>query len=256
MNRLPINRIDLAKQINGFRANPPFGGTAPTPPATDPATTPPAAPGGATPPPAVDPIAQLQSDPNALAQLLTQVQTLTQSTSQLQQQLGLVTTERDSYLQKEKDAELAQKSKEEQLETQINELKAAQEKRDNIIRQKIVENAIAANNKYEWQNSRLVQGELDQTKLEFNVDIDKGIAEIKGIDAELERIASAHTYLVSKNKAEPPADPTQQQQPQAPRRSTGAPPRPPAAPEDKDAKRKRAMKAFPSLSAASGPPMA
>src|SRR4029077_10703146 len=54
--------------------------------------------------PKEDPIAKLQNDPNALSQLLSQVQALTTK-------LGEVSTERDGYKQKEESTRRAQQTK-------------------------------------------------------------------------------------------------------------------------------------------------
>ncbi|AHG24404.1 hypothetical protein PBI_OAKER_13 [Mycobacterium phage Oaker] len=183
-----------------------------------------------------DPIAKLQSDPNALAQLLSQTETLA---SQVQQ----LTTENADFKQKQEQAEAAQRSKEENQEIEINNLKAQLENVTNILQQKVIENAIANHAKHQWNSVRQVKGELDMSKLKVNLDIDKGIAEIDGIDAELDRIATSSPWLVKAAEQQPPNP----QQPQQRQRTSGGAPRPPAPPADKASKRALAMKKFPVL---------
>lgn len=197
-----------------------------------------------------DPIAKLQSDPNALAQLLTQSQTLTSQVQQLTEQLNTATTENSTFKQQQEQAEAAQRTKEQNQEIEINKLKGQLENLTNLLQAKVIENAIANNAKHQWNSSRQVQGELDMSKIKVNLDIDKGIAEIDGMDAELDRIATSSPWLVKAVTT----DQTQQTTQQTRQRTSGNPPRPPAPPQDKAAKRAAAMKKFPVLANGSGLP--
>ncbi|ACF05114.1 head scaffolding protein [Mycobacterium phage Predator] len=197
-----------------------------------------------------DPIAKLQSDPNALAQLLTQSQTLTSQVQQLTEQLNTATTENSTFKQQQEQAEAAQRTKEQNQEIEINKLKGQLENLTNLLQTKVIENAIANNAKHQWNSTRQVQGELDMSKIKVNLDIDKGIAEIDGMDAELDRIATSSPWLVKAVTTEQ----TQQTTQQTRQRTSGNPPRPPAPPQDKAAKRAAAMKKFPVLANGSGLP--
>lgn len=197
-----------------------------------------------------DPIKKLQSDPNALAQLLSQSQTLTSQVQQLTEQLNTASTENQTFKQQQEQAEAAQRTKEQNQEIEINKLKGQLENLTNILQTKVIENAIANNAKHQWNSTRQVQGELDMSKLKVNLDIDKGIAEIDGMDAELDRIATSSPWLVKAATTEQQPGPT----PQTRQRTSGNPPRPPAPPQDKAAKRAAAMKKFPVLANGSGLP--
>lgn len=133
-----------------------------------------------------DPIKKLQSDPNALAQLLSQTQTLNSTVSDLRTKLEAATTENAGFKQKQEESEAAQRTKEQNQEIEINKLKGQLETVTALLQQKVVENAIASNAKHQWHSARQVQGELDMSKLKVNLDIDKGIAEIDGMEAELD----------------------------------------------------------------------
>lgn len=198
-----------------------------------------------------DPIKKLQSDPNALAQLLSQSQTLTSQVQQLTEQLNTASTENQTFKQQQEQTEAAQRTKEQNQEIEINKLKGQLENLTNILQTKVIENAIANNAKHQWNSTRQVQGELDMSKLKVNLDIDKGIAEIDGMDAELDRIATSSPWLVK--AAVEQTQQTQQTQ-QTRQRTSGNPPRPPAPPQDKAAKRAAAMKKFPVLANGSGLP--
>lgn len=197
-----------------------------------------------------DPIKKLQSDPNALAQLLSQSQTLTSQVQQLTEQLNTASTENQTFKQQQEQAEAAQRTKEQNQEIEIKKLKDQLENLTNLLQTKVIENAIANNAKHQWNSSRQVQGELDMSKIKVNLDIDKGIAEIDGMDAELDRIATSSPWLVKAVTTEQ----TQQTTQQTRQRTSGNPPRPPAPPQDKAAKRAAAMKKFPVLANGSGLP--
>ena len=190
-----------------------------------------------------DQIKKLQSDPNALAQLLSQSQTLTSQVQQLTEQLNTASTENQTFKQQQEQAEAAQRTKEQNQEIEIKKLKDQLENLTNLLQTKVIENAIANNAKHQWNSSRQVQGELDMSKIKVNLDIDKGIAEIDGMDAELDRIATSSPWLVKAVTTEQ----TQQTTQQTRQRTSGNPPRPPAPPQDKASKRAAAMKKFPVL---------
>lgn len=199
-----------------------------------------------------DPIKKLQSDPNALAQLLSQTQTLNSTVSDLQTKLEAATTENAGFKQKQEESEAAQRTKEQNQEIEINKLKGQLETVTALLQQKVVENAIASNAKHQWHSARQVQGELDMSKLKVNLDIDKGVAEIDGMDAELDRIATASPWLVKNVENQNSGGNGNGTPPR--QRTSGNPPRPPAGPQDKASKRAAAMKKFPVLANGSGLP--
>jgi hypothetical protein len=193
-----------------------------------PAATPPAEE-----PPKEDPIAKLQNDPNALTQLLSQVQALTTK-------LGEVTTERDGYKTKEENTRRAQQTKEEQLQTDLDNEKVKNEKLFNILKSKIVENAISNAKGYEWYSTKQVMAELNNEAYEVDIDVENLSGTVSdGINAEIKRIATQCPWLVSKDKTKTPDG----QQP--PRRPSGTPPAPPTGDAAKLSKREALIKKYP-----------
>ena len=213
--------------------------SAPVTPATTPEappveTTPPAA--AATPPaePQEDPIAKLQSDPNALSQLLSQVQALTTK-------LGEVTTDRDSLKTKQDQAARAQQTKEEQIQTDLDNERLKTQKLFNILKAKIVENAIGAQSNYEWHSVKQVMAELNADAFEVDIDEEQLTGTVKGIESEIKRVATQCPWLVSKDKSKTP-DNNNQQRPQRP---SGGPVAPPTSGDAKLSKREALIKKYP-----------
>lgn len=186
--------------------------------------------------PAEDPIAKLQQDPNALSQLLSQVQALTSK-------LGEVTTDRDSLKTKQDQQARAQQTKEEQLQTDLDNERLRNEKLFNILRAKVVENAISNAKGYEWHSTKQVMAELNQDAYEVNIDEDKLEGTVSGIDTEIKRIAQQCPWLVSKDKTTP----SNNQQTQRPTRPSGTPVAPPGGggTDAKAAKREALIKKYP-----------
>lgn len=191
-----------------------------------------------TPPPddpPVSPIEKLQNDPNALQTLLSQVQALTTK-------LGEVTTERDGYKTKEESTRRAQQTKEEQIQTDLDNERLRNEKLFNILKSKIVENAIANAKGYEWHSTKQVMAELNHEAYEVNIDEDKLEGTVSsGIDAEIKRIATQCPWLVSKDKTQRSQDNGQQ----PPRRPSGTTPAPPQGDAAKLSKREALIKKYP-----------
>lgn len=198
-------------------ATPPAAPAA-TPPATPPAAPPPAAPapggdGKGTPPVNVD-----------VNQLLAQVQTLSSQVSQL-------TQENQSYKTKETDAENAKKTREQQLETTIQQKDAQLAAAQNLIGQKAMENALLTHKDYQFHDSNDALLSLKNVEgVKVTVDIDKQIATVEGLDAAIKELAEKKPWMLAKG---PQTDDQQQQTPPAtpPGRPSGRPPAPPANPD-------------------------
>ena len=190
----------------------------------------------ATPPPAEepkeDPIAKLQADPNALSQLLSQVQALTTK-------LGEVTTDRDSLKTKQDAQTRAQQTKEEQLQTDLDNERLKNQKLFNILKAKVVENAIGAQNNFEWHSVKQVMAELNNDAFEVDIDEEALTGTVKGIESEIKRIAQQCPWLVSKDKSKTPDN---QQRPQRP---SGGPVSPPTSGDAKLSKREALIKKYP-----------
>jgi vancomycin resistance protein YoaR len=194
---------------------------------------PPAEPATVTTEPKEDPIAKLQADPNALATLLSQVQSLTAK-------LGEVSTERDSFKTKEEAARRAQQTKEEQLQVDLDKANASIERLHNIVRQKVVENAISNAKGFEWHSVKQVMAELNPEAFEVDIDIENATGTVTGIESEIKRIAQQCPWLVSKDKSKPATDGQQQ-----PRRPSGTPVAPPQGEAAKLSKREALIKKYP-----------
>jgi hypothetical protein len=169
-----------------------------------------------------------------LTQLLSQVQALTTK-------LGEVTTERDGYKTKEESTRRAQQTKEEQLQTDLDKANARNEKLFNILRQKVVENAIGAQSNYEWHSIKQVMAELNGEAFEVDIDEDALTGTVKGIESEIKRIATQCPWLVSKDKSKPSGD----GQTPRPQRPSGGPVAPPTSADAKLSKRAALIKKYP-----------
>lgn len=159
-----------------------------------------------------DPIAKLQADPNALRDLLKQVTDLTTAHGEAKSQLDAIAQEKDK-------AERAQRSKEENLQKDLDNAHNQIQQLDEIVRSVVKQNAfITASGDIQWNSIKQAMAELDENAYDINVDLTNRMAEATGIDKEVERIAKAFPWLV-KSAAQP--DPNANQ-PKA--RPTGQPP--------------------------------
>lgn len=247
MNPTP-NRLISAKEA-ALKAWPIFGGTSPaaptttTPPATDPAqstTTPPTNPpaGGAT--TTADPLEKLRNDPNALTQLLSQVQTLTT-------QVTTLTQENTNFKDAKTAEERSKLAKEQQLEQDLANERMKTEKAVNLLTAKTLENALLTHKDYQWHDTASALAKLDQGAIKTTIDIEKGVATVEGLENEVKRIARENSWMLSKGPAEPGTPPATPPNPAAPvaGRPTGTPPAPPNTDAAKAAKRNGLIDKYP-----------
>lgn len=187
-----------------------------------------------------DVISKLQSDPNALNQLLQQVQNL-------QNDLKTVTGKHDA-LQQEKDQQArSQMSKEQQLQTDLDNATVALEKMDRVIRRVALENAVLEHKDVQWHSIRQMMAELKDDEYDVDVDLDGGCATVTGIKDAVNRISKECPWLVA-NKANNPVGSSTQT-----RRTAGNPPRSPGNQDQQKAKRAGLISRFPAIS--SGQPI-
>src|SRR6516162_4049332 len=178
-----------------------------------------------------DPVAQLQADPNALSQLLKQVE-------KLQGDLSKVTTERDGYVQKQQEDARKTQTREEQLQTDLDTANQTIQKMDRVIRNTALINAFLSQSDFQWNSIRQALSELNEDEIEIDVNLDGGEATVTGMEGAVKRIAASSPWLLKSGGAKD----TRTQQPQ---RGSGKPPAPPTGNEQKQSKRADLMKKFP-----------
>jgi hypothetical protein len=250
------NRISNPKIMEILSALPLYGGT--TPVGTVPALTTPVVPQQPDPaavapttqgePPAGgvgdDPVAKLAGDPNALGQLLSQVEQLQKDLKDAQGKVG-------TYEEEKQKAERAQQTREQQLESDLQQRDAAIQQMDAVIKNMAITNAMLSQKNIKWNSVKQAIAELQPDEYEIDVNLEKGSATVNGLDKAAERIAKQFPWLVA-SEATPPGNP--KTPPTNKPRSSGAPPAPPAADGDKQARRNRLMKRYGVI--ASGQPIA
>lgn len=218
------------------------GGTTTT--ITAPSTTPPPASSTTTPPAGgdskPDPIEKLQNDPNALGQLLSQVDKLTKD-------LTKVTGERDSYVAKEQENTRKLQSREQQLETDLGERDAIIQQMDSVIRSMAINNAMLSQKDIQWHSVKQAMAELNADAFDIDIDLERGTADVSGIENEAKRIAKEFPWLVAKGGTEQPIPPSPRP------RGSGAPPAPPGGDGNKAQRRSDLMKRFPVIASGRSP---
>jgi TolA-binding protein len=182
-----------------------------------------------------DPISKLQNDPQAITQLVNQL-------DKLQKDLSKVSGERDQLTQAQQQAERAQQTREQQLETDLQNAQAQLEKMERVIRTTAITNAFLSNSDYQWNSVRQALAELDDNNYDIDIDLDNGIATVSGMENEVKRIAQASPWLL-KNKAEDKQDNNGSSGTRKP--ASGKPPAPPKPDADKQSKRADLIKKFP-----------
>lgn len=184
-----------------------------------------------------DPIAKLQSDPNALRDLLNQV-------SKTSADLANATKERDTLSQEKEKAARAQMSKEEGLQKDLENAQIQIEAYHRVVETVALQNAfITASGDTQWNSVKQAMAELDEEKYSVNVNLENSNAEVEGIENEVKRIAKECPWLV-KSAGEGEGE-TLRRGPGRPR-TTGTPPGAPKAGGKTD-KRDQMMNRFPVL---------
>lgn len=234
-----------------------YGGTSPAstvPAATTPVTgvgTPAPAATEATPAPAAtevapaggvedDPLTKLAADPNALGQLLSQV-------DKLQSDLKKVTGERDKFVSDQEAEQRKQQTREQQLETDLQQRDAVIQQMDAVIRNMAIGNAMLSQPDIQWHSVKQAMAELNPEAFDIDVDLEHGTANVNGIETESKRIARECEWLVKKagsdNSGSGSAG-TRTSTSTKPRGS-GSPPSPLNGSDVKSQKRSDLMKRFP-----------
>lgn len=173
----------------------------------------------------------LTKNPEAMADLLKQLNDATKTIKDLQSKTA-------TYEKEKANAVRAQQTREQQLEGDLQEAQQTIAKMDAVIRHTALINAIQGMKDYEFHSARHVLNELDPNSFEIDVDLENGTATITGVENEIKRVAKEMPWLVAQAKS---GIPTKRTLPG----SSGAPPSNPNGDADKVSRRAELMKKFP-----------
>jgi hypothetical protein len=179
------------------------------------------------------------ADPEAISKLTKQIE-------QANAAAQAAVAEANKYKEKEQQAARAQQTKEEQLQTDLDNAMSTIQQQDAVIKNSAVTNALLANKGYEWHSVRQVIAELQDGEYSVDIDFDSGQAVVTGIEDAAKRIAKDCPWLVSKDKAADQSTAQGGNNGNGTRvRGSGTPPRPPGNQPDKTARRAELSKRFP-----------
>lgn len=177
----------------------------------------------------------LSKNPEAIADLLKQLNDATKTIKQLE-------SKTQNYEKEKSEAIRAQQTREEQLEADLTQAQQTIAQMDAVIRHTAIVNAIHGMKDYEFHSARHVLNELDPNSFDVDVDLKNGTATVTGIESEIKRVAKEMPWLVAQAKSS--GNSTNRPSP----RSSGAPPANPNGDADKVARRAELMKKFPVIS--------
>lgn len=179
-----------------------------------------------------------EMDPAQIADLLKQVQNLTNVNKQLLQ-------ENNANKAKQQEAERAKLSREEAMEKDLEQRDEIIAKMDRALRNQAIINAINNFKDVTWHDPMFPISKLDPAILEnMTVDLEAGTVTVTGVENDLRRIAKDYEWAVVNPAAQSPNPPPRQQ----PRpRGTGTPPAPPNGSNDKATRRQSLIDKWPVL---------
>lgn len=180
---------------------------------------------------AVEDTPDLAKDPEAMADLLKQLNDASKTIKELQNKTA-------TYEKEKANSARAQQTREQQLEGDLTEAQKIIEKMDSVIRHTAIINAIQGMKDYQFHSARHVLNELDRNSFDVDVDLENGSATISGIESEIKRVAKEMPWLVAQEKN---GIGSRSSMP----RSSGAPPSNPNGDAAKVARRAELMKKFP-----------
>lgn len=178
----------------------------------------------------------LTQNPEAMADLLKQLNEATKQIKELQGKTA-------SYEKEKAQATRAQQTREEQLETDLNDAQQTIASMDSVIRHTAIVNAIQGMKDYQFHSARHVLNELDPNAFDVDVDLQNGTATVTGIEAEIKRVAKEMPWLVAQEK-----NGNLMSKNTVAGRSSGAPPANPNGDSAKVSRRAELMKKFPVIS--------
>jgi len=174
----------------------------------------------------------LGKNPEAIADLLKQLNDATKTIKDLQSKTQKYETEKAQAVR-------AQQTREQQLETDLQEAQQTIARMDAVIRHTAIVNAIQGMKDYQFHSARHVLNELDSNAFDVDVDLENGTATVTGIESEIKRVAKEMPWLVAQEKSSNSTGKSP-----APR-SSGAPPGNPNGDAAKVARRAELMKKYP-----------
>lgn len=178
----------------------------------------------------------LNENPEAIADLLKQLNEATKQIKDLQKKTETYENEKAQTIR-------AQQTREEQLENDLIEAQQTIANMDSVIRHTAIINAIQGIKDYQFHSARHVMNELDSNSFDVDVDLENGTAIVTGIESEIKRIAKEMPWLVAQEKSQNGTISKNN----APR-SSGAPPANPNGDAAKVSRRAELMKKFPVIS--------
>ena len=176
----------------------------------------------------------LTKNPEAIADLLKQLNDATKTIKDLQGKTA-------NYEKEKANQTRAQQTREQQLESDLQEAQEMVSKMDSVIRHTAMINAIQGMKDYQFHSARHVLNELDPNAFDIDVDLQNGTATVTGIEAEIKRVAKEMPWLVAQEKSSTPGRTTIP-------KSSGAPPGNPNGDAAKVARRAELMKKYPVIS--------
>lgn len=179
------------------------------------------------------------NDPEAISKLTAQL-------TAAQKAAEAATATANQYKQKEEQAARAQQTKEEQLQTDLDNATATIQQQDAVIRNSALTNALLSQKDFEWHSVRQVMAELQDDEVQVDIDFDSGQAIVSGAENAAKRIAKDCPWLVSKDKAGDQSTAQGGNNGNGTRvRGSGTPPRPPTGQQAKTERRQELSKRFP-----------
>lgn len=178
----------------------------------------------------------LTQNPEAMADLLKQLNEATKQIKDLQGKTA-------NYEKEKANAARAQQTREEQLESDLVDAQQIIANMDSVIRHTAIVNAIQGMKDYEFHSAKHVMNELDPNSYDVDVDLQNGTATVTGIESEIKRVAKEMPWLVAQTKSAGGMNTRN-----SGIRPSGAPPANPNGDSDKVARRDALMKKFPVIS--------
>lgn len=232
MSKMAKKPVVMTAAQAAIGALPFFGGTEPAATPAPAVETPPAETPAAE-PSVTDPIEKLKSDPNALGQLLSQVEKLTKD-------LKTANDRVTGFESQQQEAVRKQQTREQQLEADLTKRDEIIQQMDAIIKNTAIANAVLNQKDIQWHSLKQVVAELNPEAFEVEVDLKNSTTKVSGIDSEIKRVAKDCPWLVV--QSDPGEPPTSRVRP------SGSPPAPPASDTSKQQRRNELMKKFPVIS--------